>query len=133
MLKKFKSIYLSLYYPCSILLIVAIWVVCMIPMPETPLSDFSFIDKWTHFVMYGSLTLCLFVEYAVRHRRLELRRLFVGAVVLPVVMGVLIEVAQATLTTCRSGDVWDAICNSLGVLLGAITGSFVASHLRKKH
>ena len=43
-------------YPLSSLLVVAIWVVCLIPIPETPLSDVNLIDKWTHFVMYGSLT-----------------------------------------------------------------------------
>ena len=48
LLKKIRN------YPLSSLLIVVIWVVCLIPIPETPLSDVNLIDKWTHFVMYGS-------------------------------------------------------------------------------
>lgn len=113
-------------YPLSSLIVVAIWVVCMIPVPETPLSHVSFIDKWTHFVMYGTLTSTIWIEYAYRHNK-ETRssaRLFVGGFVLPVIMGGLIELAQAYLTTCRSGEFFDFICNSLGVLLGTAVSFF---------
>lgn len=109
-------------YPLSSLIVVAIWVVCMIPVPETPLSHVSFIDKWTHFVMYGTLTSTIWIEYAYRHNK-ETRssaRLFVGGFVLPIIMGGLIELAQAYLTTCRSGEVFDFVCNSLGVVLGTV-------------
>ena len=56
-------------YPLSSLLVVAIWVVCLIPIPETPLSDVNLIDKWTHFVMYGSLTSVIWFEYIRRHKQ----------------------------------------------------------------
>ena len=57
-------------YPLSSLLVVAIWVVCLIPVPETPLNDVCFIDKWTHFVMYGSLTTVIWFEYLWKKRPL---------------------------------------------------------------
>jgi len=137
-------------YPLTILLALVIWVVCLIPVPETPLNDVSFIDKWTHFVMYAVLTLVLLYE----HRR-ALRsnvnaatatdRSDVNAntatnrsdvnvapaghkksnsgsawlLLLPISQGCLVEFAQAYLTTCRSGDWFDALCNTLGVLIGA--------------
>ena len=63
LLKKIRN------YPLSSLLIVAIWVVCLIPIPETPLSDVNLIDKWTHFVMYGSLTTVIWFEYIRRHKQ----------------------------------------------------------------
>lgn len=121
--------------PLSCLLIILIWVVCMIPVPETPLDNVAFMDKWTHFVMYGVLTTCIWVEYTMRHKR-DLHkgdrsfcadtafnhRLFIGGFVLPVMMGGLIELAQAYLTTCRSGDWFDFLCNSIGVVLGCIVG-----------
>lgn len=110
-------------YPLSSLLIVAIWVVCLIPIPETPLNDVAFIDKWTHFVMYGSLTICIWSEYMYRHRKSSLFRwknLLIGGLVCPVIMGGMIELAQAYLTTCRSGDWFDFLCNSLGVMLGCL-------------
>ena len=149
-------------YPLSSILVVAIWVVCLIPVPETPLNDVCLIDKWTHFVMYGSLTSVIWFEYIRRHKPLtrhyvtpspqrargevsnetskegyaqeivtsssplgermpagQVRsRLLIGGVLCPIIMGGLIELAQRYLTTCRSGDVYDFFCNSLGVLLG---------------
>ena len=47
-------------YPISLFLVVAIWIICLIPIPETPLDDVPMIDKWTHFVMYGSLCSVMF-------------------------------------------------------------------------
>ena len=113
-------------YPCSCLLVLVIWVVCMIPIPETPLDEINLIDKWTHFVMYGILTITIWWEYRRGHENARrAQRLWIGGVVCPVVMGVLVELAQAYLTTCRSGDWVDALCNSLGVLLGVIVGLFI--------
>lgn len=113
-------------YPVTCLLVVAIWVVCLIPVPETPLSHVSFIDKWTHFVMYGTLTSAIWIEYAYRHDEdtYSFVRIFVGGFVLPIIMGGLIELAQAYLTTCRSGEVFDFVCNSMGVVLGMTVGFF---------
>ena len=113
-------------YPFSCLLIAVIWVLCLIPVPETPLNDINLIDKWTHFVMYGVLTTVIWVEYIRRHGTIaNWQRLLIGGMASPVVMGILVELAQAYLTTCRSGDWVDAMCNSIGVLLGAIIGKTV--------
>ena len=106
-------------YPISCLLVAVIWVVCMVPVPETPLNEINLIDKWTHFVMYGVLTVVIWWEYKRRHDKICWKRLVVGGVLCPVLMGVLVELAQAYLTTCRSGDWFDALCNSMGVMLGA--------------
>lgn len=118
-------------YPLSCILIVAIWIVCLIPVPETPLSNINLIDKWTHFVMYATLTLCIWCEYGYRHRSgINAGRLFVGGFLCPVAMGGLIELAQAYLTTCRSGDWLDFLCNSLGVCIGVVLAFAVKSIYR---
>lgn len=160
-------------YPLSSLLIVAIWVVCLIPVPETPLNDVNLIDKWTHFVMYGSLTSVIWFEYIRRKKRQpsttpnpvevegrkasisnqdslsekvvtsslplhgegmpvgqERGHLLIGGVLYPIIMGGLIELAQAYLTTCRSGDIYDFFCNSLGVVLGCLIGLILRAILR---
>ena len=174
-------------------MVVAIWVVCLIPVPETPLNDVCFIDKWTHFVMYGSLTTVIWFkkikkkkkektfqwtviwfEYLRKKRPLtrhcvtpspqgargevcngpltksneqemvtsssplgermpegQVRgHLLLGGVLCPIIMGGLIELAQAYLTTCRSGDFFDFVCNSLGVLLGCLVGLILKAILR---
>ena len=107
-------------YPFSCALAVLIWVVCLIPIPEVPMYDVRFIDKWTHFVMYGVLTITIWMEYRRQHKdNMQWSRVLVFGVLCPIMMGGCIEFAQAYLTTCRSGDVFDALCNSLGVLLGS--------------
>ena len=137
-------------YPLTILLALAIWVVCLIPVPETPLNEISFIDKWTHFVMYAVLTLVLLYEHrkalrsnvnaatatdrsdvnaATATDRSDVNVAPAGhkksnsssawLLLLPISQGCLVELAQAYLTTCRSGDWFDALCNTLGVLIGA--------------
>ena len=115
-------------YPLTILLALVIWVVCLIPVPETPLNEISFIDKWTHFVMYAVLTLVLLYEHR-RALRSNVNAAPAGhkksnsgsawLLLLPISQGCLVELAQAYLTTCRSGDWFDALCNTLGVLIGA--------------
>lgn len=109
-------------YPFSIIIILVIWTVCLIPIPETPLDDVGFIDKWTHFVMYGTMTAVIWQEYAICHNTISWRRLLVFGVLAPIMMGGAVELAQAYLTTCRSGDWLDAACNALGTLIGAATG-----------
>ena len=49
-------------YPLSLLICVAIWILCFIDIPETPLDNVSLIDKWTHIVMYLGLCLVLWWE-----------------------------------------------------------------------
>ena len=120
-------------YPLSSLLAVAIWVVCIIPIPETPLSYVSFIDKWTHFVMYGSLTTVIWFEYLRKKKKektFQWKALLIGGVLCPIIMGGLIELAQKYLTTCRSGDFFDFVCNSLGVLLGCLIGLILRAIIR---
>lgn len=119
-------------YPISLFLITAIWIICLIPIPETPLDDVPMIDKWTHFVMYGSLCSVIFTEYANRHIKPNIKRLAIGGVLLPIIMGGLIELAQAYCTGGnRSGDWMDWIANSIGVMIGTAIGSLVV-YLRAK-
>ena len=109
--------------PLSCLEIVAIWVVCMIPLPETPLDSVAFIDKWTHFVMYGTLVAVIMAEYGHRKSAICWWRLRTGGLLLPVVMGGMVELAQAYLTGgTRSGDWMDFLANTVGAMLGAAIG-----------
>lgn len=110
-------------YPFSCALLVAIWVLCLIPIPDIePLHGFNLLDKWTHFVMYGVFS------YAVCY---EHKRISWHTIVLPILMGGMIELAQAYLTTCRSGEWLDLLANSIGVVLGNIL-YFLVKGLKSK-
>lgn len=120
-------------YPLSMTLVVVIWVLCLIPtVPETPLSRFSLIDKWTHLVMYGTLVAVIWWEYTRQHTTNNARRLFLLAFLAPVAMGGLVELAQAYCTGGRrSGDWYDFAANTIGVVLGTLIGILLAAYRAK--
>ncbi len=107
-------------YLFSLLLALCIVVVSLIPIPETRLENIPFYDKWTHFLMYGALSLVVWWEHLRRGGKVEWTRAVAVAVVAPVVLSGLLELAQAYLTTCRSGDWLDFAANSVGVALASL-------------
>lgn len=110
-------------YPVTLLLAVVIVLLSMLPMPDLKVGvEVPLADKWTHMVMYGVLTLVVWVEYRRSHDRPDWPRLLLLAFVAPIVMGGVLELAQANLTTCRSGEWLDFVANTIGVCLGAVAG-----------
>lgn len=127
-----KLRYFLTKYPLSCLLIVAIWVVCLIPIPETPLSEVRLIDKWTHVVMYLVLSSLLWIEYLRAHVRVVKSRVVLGATLAPLLMGGLVEIVQATCTNgVRNGDWMDFLADAVGVAVGQIIGIVLARCLSK--
>ena len=113
-------------YRVSLFLIAAILTVCIIPLPETPMDDVPMMDKWTHFVMFGVLSLCIIAEYVYWHRKPKARDVALGGMLLPFALGGLIELVQAYCTGGnRSGDIMDWLADGIGVLIGAAIGSLL--------
>ena len=105
-------------YPLSCLCIAAIWILCFIDVPETPLDDVSFIDKWAHVLMYGGTCIVIWTEYLFKHSRISPWRLFLFAFLAPILMSGMIEILQACCTEGRrSGDWLDFASNAIGVTL----------------
>lgn len=110
-------------YPFSVACIVLIWTLSLCPyFPETSLNDVPFIDKWTHFVMYGSLCLIIWLEYWRQHPRPDYVRLFQWAWLAPIVMSGVLELLQEYATPTRSGEWSDLAANATGVTLGTVIG-----------
>lgn len=110
-------------YPVSCLCIAAIWVLCLMPIPETPLNDIKLIDKWTHFVLYAFLCVVMWTEYGFHHKTPFCKKAFFFLVAAPILMGGLIEIAQATCTGGnRSGDIMDWAADTVGVAIGQLIG-----------
>ena len=96
-------------YPVSCFYIVFIWLLCFAHVPQTPLDDVSFIDKWAHIAMYA------------------------GTWFLPIVMSGVIEILQATCTGGqRSGDWLDFAANAVGATLGTAIGIVLAAYRAKQ-
>ena len=107
-----------------------VWYICLIKPPSLQMPTFDGIDKVVHVSMYLGTCGVFWFEYF--HNRVHFSRgvLVSVAVVLPILMSGAIELAQAYLTTCRSGDWWDFAANSLGVLLAL--GLAVVYRARRK-
>ena len=94
-------------------MVLAVIVGSMLPallLPDVPRGG----DKVQHLLGY-------FVLAAVAVQVFAGRRALLRAGGGLVAMGVLIEIAQGTLTTTRAMDPWDALANTLGVLAGLAT------------
>ena len=104
--------------------IVLIWILSLTPFfPETPFNKVAFIDKWTHFVMYGGTCSVIWWEYLRRHRVLDYEKLFFYAWLCPVLMSGLLELLQEYCTAGhRNGDWLDFAANTIGVTIGALVG-----------
>ena len=110
-------------YPFGLLLALAIAILSLVPIPEIPAAeDVPLADKWTHMVMYASLTLVIWIQYMRSHQKVNWWKLIAGGILLPVAWGGLMELAQAYLTTYRSGDWIDFVANCIGVAIATLLG-----------
>ena len=119
-------------YPFSTLCILIIWILCFIPIPETPLDNISMIDKWTHIVMYGGICGVIWLEYLAKHKKVKWNEIIILALFAPILMGGLIEILQKYCTGgMRSGEWSDFLADTIGVVLAFIIGSLLAKCLSK--
>ena len=113
-------------YPFTLLLIVSIVLLSLLPMPDIKLAeDVPLADKWTHMVMYGVLTLVIWFDYKRAHRQNNVWKLLLFAFFAPIAMGGILELMQAYLTTCRSGEWLDFVANTIGVCIGTVCGLII--------
>lgn len=108
-------------------MVVFIWIICLIPIPETPLDNVHLIDKWTHIVMYLVLSSVVGHEYFRANKKENKKttpcQLVLWEWLLPVLMGGLIEIVQATCTNgVRTGDWLDWFADAIGATIGLFFG-----------
>ena len=121
-------------YPLSVACFVVIWVLCLMPVPETPLSHVGLIDKWAHIVMFGGFSLVAWAEYGLHHPALSMRRAVLAAFVIPTLTGALVEIVQGTCTGGRrSGDLIDFVADAIGTVLALLIGIPLALMLSRRN
>jgi len=103
-------------YPFSLLCLALIWYLSIWFMPpeKMKLPSINFLDKWTHFVMYGGTCSVIWFEYLRSHEKLNWPKLLIWAWLAPALMGGIIEVVQAKCTTNRSGEWLDLVADAVG-------------------
>jgi VanZ family protein len=84
---------------------------------KVPMFNIPNFDKFVHFCMYfGLMSVILFDS---RKSLKNTRDLLLTALV-PLVYGILMEILQSTLTTSRSGSIYDFIFNFIGILVSLL-------------
>lgn len=115
-----------LRYPFSLLLTLVIVLLSLLPIPDMKIGvNVPLADKWTHMVMYGVLTLAIWFDYKRSHQQKNAWRLLLFAFLAPIAMGGVLELMQAYLTTCRSGEWLDFVANTIGVCIGTVGGLLI--------
>lgn len=110
-------------YPLSCLCIAVVWVLSLAPLQHLPHLHVRFIDKWTHFVMYGGTCGVIWVEYLLRHKKPSLKKLVLLAWLGPALMSGLLELLQEYCTGGRRGGEWlDFAANTTGATLSLCGG-----------
>ena len=108
------------HYPFALtaLCVALIWYLCLFRPPHISMLDgISGFDKVVHSCMYLGTCSVFWLESKLcqRPKRTALKLLL--GVVAPIVMSGIIELAQAYLTTYRSGEWADLAANSAGVVI----------------
>ena len=121
-------------YPFSTAFTALIWLICLVPIGQTPLGDVYLGDKWAHMIMYLLLSVVIAVEYTKRNKCFSLSHFLFAILAFPIITGGLIELAQAYLTFGnRSGEWLDWFSDCLGSLAASIICTPLAKcHAREK-
>ena len=77
--------------------------------------------------MYGGTCSVIWIEYLRSHRRMEWRKLFLFAWLLPVIMGGIIEIVQEQCTATRSGEWLDFASNTAGATLANLAAMLMSA------
>ncbi len=119
-------------YKYSILVALAIIILSTIPVPEVkPLEEVPLIDKWVHFLMYAALSASMWLDRKLLHLPIS-ASYFILMLLLPSLLGGLLELVQAYLTTCRSGEWLDAVADAIGAVIGTVVCYFISLIWEKK-
>lgn len=116
-------------YPFSLLIIGVVIYLSLFNPPSFNMPRFPGWDKVVHFCMYGGVSGVLWLEFLWNHRkekeRMKVKHVVIGAVLLPVLLGGLMELGQACLTVYRSGDWLDFLANTGGVITASLIAWYV--------
>jgi len=94
---------------------------------EVPFLNIPYFDKIAHFLMYFGLMLVIAFE----HRDEIIGKTKLSLITLiPFAYGVLMEILQLTITADRSGNIYDILANSAGIIVAALLWLLLGPRLR---
>jgi len=123
MLKRIKVLLLDKFIFIAIAITIAIVCLSLFKLPSNAKS-INNIDKVYHSIAYFSLAITWLISF---HKKKNTKMLIVFACIF---FGIIIEVIQSKFTNYRTGDSFDIIANSVGVLFALLFFKLV---FKKKH
>ncbi len=99
----------------------AVTVLSLLPLKEAPKIEFTLADKIVHFAFY--FLACVLGVFFIREKFQSKFSVIQGIIMMAlftVFYGILIEILQHTVTVYRKGDVYDALANSIGAIIGSL-------------
>lgn len=115
----------------SILWAAFILVICLMPGRDLPKVEIINFDKLVHIGVYVLLSVLTYYGWT-RQSRFKIlhRNTVLKIVILLSAYGFAVEVMQETLTTDRHFDLYDALANSIGAVLGTYAAKAGFSKLK---
>lgn len=103
----------------AVLYSLALATVSLVKINNLPNAGISFADKIFHFLVYSVLAL-LWVNTFFFKFKYKKTKAIIYAALFSIIFGIIIEVLQGSITASRHTDIYDAIANTLGVLIMVI-------------
>lgn len=125
--KEMRILYYIKRYPLSLIVIAAVLYLSLFKPSSAGLKMPMGWDKVAHACMYFGLSGVLWLEFLRAHRGhlLKMWHAWVGALICPILFGGVVELLQTYYTNYRSGDWFDLLANTVGVLLASAIGYFI--------
>lgn len=112
------------------------YLTCLIPVKDIPPIEFDFfieLDKIVHFCMFGGLSVATGLYYVYGKKgHINMPVMLIGAILIPILYGGLIEILQANFFAPRTGDWYDFWADALGSLAALPVILVYRSYLLKK-
>lgn len=116
-----KKFFLSYYR--SLIIFLLILIASTIPASEVQKVSFlnlPNLDKLVHLGMYFSFSFVLIYDTFKSRTNLSTFKIYLISAITGLIYGGLLEIAQTTLTKSRSGDFFDFLFNSIGILMAIL-------------
>jgi len=112
----------------ALLWTIGIFIACLWPGKELPHSDIPFIDKWTHFILFG-----VFAYLWLCSRSSNTGRTVLVMILIAAALGWFVECLQGWFPSLgRTKDIWDAVADAIGGGIGCLAYCFVSFLLKAK-
>lgn len=122
------------FYPLSILVTALVFYLSLFNPADLNLEDISFSDKLVHAIMYTGVSFVFWYELLFNTSQPSFSKILLLPILLPILIGGVLEILQEHLTECRSGEWSDFAADVTGTLAGILIGTYIIrpfiQHLR---